>query len=181
VFRRPFVVVLLLGMLCLSSPSWADTLAEQNEETRITVALRVAPSEAQKLLPAPWQVNPFASGPSKDANFLIIFRDRALNLDAAGKPMEGGRERGVVIIVPAKHSQTGETALNVVRVFTANPKFIPGSYKNSTLTTVRWEQSLKASDLDSWSGTEVWEIGDKGGGKIQFSAEYQRAVPNQTK
>jgi hypothetical protein len=179
--HRQFVVVFLLGMLSLSSPSWAETLAEQNEETRITVALRVPQSEAQKLLPTPWQVNPLASGPSKDANFLLIFRDRALNLDAAGKPVEGGRERGVVIIVPAKHARTGEIALHVVRVFTANAKFLPGAYKNSALATVRWEQCIKASNLDSWSGAEVWEIGDKAGGIIKFSVEYQRAVPTQSK
>ncbi len=162
--RRCFAVVFLLGIVSVgglssTSPSWAATLVEQNVETRVALALRVPQAEAQSWLPAPWQVNPFASGPSKDANFLLIFRDRALVLDAQGKPVAGGRDRGAVLLIPAKHAQTGETSLYIVRVFTVNPQF-PDAYKNGALATVRWEQSLKASDLDSGVGAEAWGVRD---------------------
>ena len=184
--RRCFAVVCLLGIISVgglssASPSWAETLVEQNVETRVALALRVPQAEAQKWLPAPWQVNPFASGPSKAANFLLMFRDRALILDAEGKPVAGGRDRGVVLLIPAKQAQTGETALHIVRVFTVNPQFLPGAYKNSALATVRWEQSLKASDLDSGVGVEAWEVRDTAGGMIDFRVQYQRAVPTRSK
>jgi len=183
--HRCFVVVFLLGIVSVAgvsstSPGWAETLVEQNVETRVALALRVPQAEAQKWLPDPWQVNPFASGPSKDANFLLVFRDRTLVLDAEGKPVAGGRERGVVLLIPARHAQTGETGLYIVRVFTANPQF-PDAYKNGVLVTVRWEQSLKTSDLDSGVGAEAWEVRDKAGGMIELRLQYQRAVPTRSK
>lgn len=183
--RRLGVVLFLgigsVGSLSSTAPSWAETLVEQNVETRIAVALRVPQAEAQKWLPAPWQVNPFASGPSKDANFLLMFRDRALILDAEGKLAAGGRDRGVVLLIPAKHAQTGESSLYIVRVFTVNPQTLPGAYKNTALATVRWEQSLKASDLDSGVGAETWEVRDTTGGIIDLRLQYQRAVPTRSK
>ncbi len=176
-----FLGIVSVGSLVSASAGWAQALLEQNVETRVTLALRVPQAEAQKWLQAPWQVNPFASGPFKDANFLLIFRDRSLNLGADGKPVAGGRERGIVLVMPAKHAQTGETALHVVRVFTVNPQFVPGAYKNAGLVTVRWEQSLKATDTDSGAVAEVWEVRDKAGGVIDLRLQYQRGVSNQTK
>lgn len=177
--RQYFAVLCLLGILSSTSPSWAETRVEQNIETRITVALRVPQAEAQKWLPAPWQVNTIASGPSKEANLLLIFRDRTLNLDGKGKPVAGGAERGAIIIIPAKDTQTGETAMYVVRVFTAKLNSLPGEYNNAVLATVRYEQSFKASDLDFGIGNEIWEIRDKEGGAIYFDIQYQKEAPIQ--
>jgi len=179
--RRYIAALCFFGMLSSTSPTWAETQVEQNIETRVTVALRVPQAEAQKRLPAPWQVNPIASGPSKEANLLLIFRDRSLNLDGEGMPVTGGAERGAIIIIPAKDTQTGETAMYVVRVFTPKLQSIPGSYNNAVLATVRYEHSIKASDLDFGIGNDIWEIRDKGGGAIYFDIQYQREAPKQLK
>ncbi|HXN05520.1 MAG TPA: hypothetical protein VN944_00480 [Nitrospiria bacterium] len=179
--RQCFAVLFLLGTLSSPPASWAETRVEQNIEARITVALRVPQAEAQKFIPAPWLVNPLSSGPSKEANLLLTFRDRALNLDGEGVPVAGGAERGAIIIIPAKHAETGETAMYVVRVFTSKPQSLPGDYKNAALAEVRHEQSFKASDSDFGVGTDLWEVRDKSGGVIDFSLQYQKEAPVQTK
>ncbi|MGH7843671.1 MAG: hypothetical protein ACREQW_00665 [Candidatus Binatia bacterium] len=182
--RRHLAVLFLLGIISVGSlsSSWAETLVQQNVDTRVVVALRVSQAEAQNWLPAPWQVDPVASGPSKDANLLLVFLDRALNLDAEGKPVAGGTDRGLALVIPAKHAQTGEAAPYVIRVFTVNPQLLPGPYKNSALVaTVRREQTLKGTDLDAGVGTEAWEIRDTAGGMIDLRLQYQRAVPARSK
>jgi len=184
--RRSLAVLFLLGIVSVSglpssSPMRAETLVEQNVETRVSLALHVPQAEAQKWLPAPWQVSSLASGPSRGANLILMFRDRALILDGEGKPVSGGHERGLVLLIPAKHAQTGESSLYLVHVFTADPQLVPGAYKNSVPATVRWEQSLKAGDLDSGVETQVWEVRDKAGGTIDLRIQCQRAVPTRSK
>jgi hypothetical protein len=145
---RCFAVLLLLGIITVGSlslprPSWADTLVQQNVDTRVVLAFRVGQAALQSWVPAPWQVNPVATGPSKDANLMINFVDRVLNQDAEGKLVAGGYDRLVAVNVPAKHPETGEAGPFVMRIFTANPQSIPGHYKTSVQATVRREQALK--------------------------------------
>jgi hypothetical protein len=109
---RYLAVLLLLGIVSVGSlsstrPSWAETLVQQNVDTRVVLAFRVGEAELQGWLPAPWQVNPTATGPSKDANLTVTFIDRLLNQDSEGKPIAGGTDRLVALSVPAKQGQTG--------------------------------------------------------------------------
>src|SRR5919108_736992 len=105
---RCLAVLLLLGLISVGSlsstrPSWAETLVQQNVDNRIILAFRVGEAALQGWLPAPWQVTPVATGPSKDANLTVTFIDRLLNQDAEGKPIAGGTTQVVALSVPAKH------------------------------------------------------------------------------
>jgi hypothetical protein len=76
--RRSLAVLLLLGIFAvggLSStpPSSVETLVQQNVDTRVVLAFRVGHAALQKWLPAPWQVDPAATGLSKGANLTVSF------------------------------------------------------------------------------------------------------------
>lgn len=93
--RRCLTVLCLFGTIAVGSLSsthseWAETLVQQNVDTRVVLAFRVGQAALQSWLPAPWQVNPVATGPSKDANLMVTFIDRVLSQDAEGKPIAGG-------------------------------------------------------------------------------------------
>jgi hypothetical protein len=73
-------LALLVGLLTIGVAS-AETRVGSNVDVRTVVALKVAEAEAQKLLPAGWQVNPVASGPNQGANLTLTFIDQLLNQD----------------------------------------------------------------------------------------------------
>jgi hypothetical protein len=179
---RCLAVLLLLGIIAVGSlssprPSWADTLVQQNVDTRVVLAFRVGQAALQSWLPAPWQVNPVATGPSKDANLLINFIDRVLNQDAEGKLVAGGYDRLVSVNMPAKHPETGKAGPFVMRIFTVNPQSIPGNDKTSVQASVRREQALKWVDLEPGVGSELWEVRGTAGGMIGLQLQYRGAVP----
>ena len=167
--------------VALTPTTYAETLVQQNVDNNVVVTLRVAQAEAQSWLPAPWQVNPVASGPNKDANLLLVFFDRLLNLDGGGKPAAGGAERGLAVVVPAKNSKTDEIANYVVRIYTSNPQSVPGAYKNSAPATIQRDQTLKGADTSSGVVNEVWTLRDSSGGAVEFRTQYQRGVPARSK
>src|SRR5690242_20201336 len=121
------------GMPCPSSPlsrpmsvrrrvlptarGWAETMVQQNVDTRVVLAFRVNPAALQKWLPTPWQIAPIAAGPSKDANLTISFIDRLVNHDREGKLIATGTTRLAALVVPAKQAESGGTALMDIREF----------------------------------------------------------------
>jgi hypothetical protein len=173
-------VLVLVGIVaagCGPSSSSTETLVGSQVETRTVLALRVSEAELQGWLPAPWRVTPITSGPSKDANLLIVFRERLIDLDAGGKAVAGGVGREVVLAVPAKHPQKNEPAPVVIRVFTADPQAVPGPYKNSKKVTILRMQTVKGSDAGPGNGEEFWDLEDISGGKLELRFQFQRALP----
>ena len=184
--RRSLAVLLLLGIFAVGSlsstrPSWAETLVQQNVDTRVVLAFRVGHAGLERWLHAPWQVDPVATGPSKGANLTVSFIDRLLNQDGEGKVAAEPATRLVALVVPVKHGQTGETALFDIREYNAGPQGVPGPYKTGVSATIRREATLQGADLAPGAGSEMWEVKESGGGLIEFRVEYQRGIPSRTK
>jgi hypothetical protein len=115
----------------------------------------------------------------KDANLFLIFTDRSLGQDAQGKPAAGGTFRFLALVAPAKHSQTGDKALFVIRMYVPHEDInLYNPYKNSVRASIRREHILKGSDFSAGTGSDLWEIHDKDGGILQFQIDYQRAIPS---
>lgn len=172
-------LALLLGPLAAAIAS-SETRVGYDINVRTVVALKVAEAEAQKLLPAGWQVNPAASGPSQGANLNLVFIDELLSQDAEGKPKTSGVRR-LAFAVPAKNPATGAAGANVVRILTTSPDSIPGPYKTSAAGSLRLEQSIKATDMEPAVVTERWEVRDRSGGTVTLALEYTRALPTRSK
>jgi hypothetical protein len=173
--------IITVGSLWLTHSLWAETLVQQNVDTRVVLAFRVEQAALQKWLPAPWQIDPVATGPSQGANLTVGFIDQLLNQDGEGKPVAGGTTRIVALSVPAKHGHTGETAPFVLRAFDASPQGVPGPYKIAVAATIRREATLYGADLEPGTGSEMWEMQESGGGRIELRVEYQRGVPSRAK
>ena len=163
----------------LRPAAWAETLVETNVDTRLNLQFRVAEAALKSWVPAPWQINPAASGPGKDANLSVVLLQRLLVLGPDGKPTPGATHRTVALVVPAKNTQTDESAPVVIRVFTADPQGVPGPYKNSVKASVRRELTLKGDGNEPGAGSEQWQM-QTTGGSIEVQIAYQRGVPSRS-
>jgi hypothetical protein len=177
-------VLFLIGITCVASVALtavaqAETLVESSLFFRIYVAFSVDQKAAQEWLPAPWKVSSLPKGPFKDANLFVIFDDRFLNQDAEGKPTMGGTCRLAILVVLAKHPQTGEFSPFIIRAYI--PLDGPGAYKNAVKAMVRRGATLQGANLEPGTGTEVWRVWDSAGGVLEFWIDYQRAVPKRVK
>jgi len=177
-------LVLTLGLLVgliIAGVASSETKVGSNVDVRTVVALKIAETEAQKLLPPGWQVNPVASGPNQGANLTMTFIDQLLNQDPEGKAASGGSARTLAFGVPAKNTATGAAGNNVVRILAANRQAVPGPYKVAVPASVRLEQSIKATDMEPATVTERWEVRDQSGGTVTLALEYTRALPTRAK
>ena len=164
----------------LRSAAWAETLVETNVDSRLNLQFRVAEAALKSWVPAPWQINPATSGAAKDANLTVVLLQRLLVLGADGKPTAGPTHRTVALVVPAKNTQTDESAPMVIRVFTADPQGVPGPYKNSVRASVRRDLTLKGEGNEPGAGSEHWQM-QTDGGSIEVQLAYQRGVPSRSK
>jgi hypothetical protein len=179
-----FPVLIIIALLpftglSLTATVRAETLVGSNADSRLTVALSVRPEAAQAWLPAPWQVEPLSKGPFKGSNLGIVCIDRLLNQDPEGEPAGGGTFRLAALYVPAKNSQTGESAPFIIRVY--GPHAGAGPYKNSVQATVRREATMRGTDFEPGTGSEAWLVQDQAGGILKFRMNYRRALPTRSR
>jgi len=88
----------------------------------------------------------------------------------------------VALVAPAKHAQTGKSALFVIRVFAPHEDInLYNPYKNSVRATIRREYTFKGADLEPGTVSDLWELRDSAGGMLKFRIKYQRAVPRRVK
>ena len=177
-------VLYLIGIICLGSLAFttlaqAETLVESSIFFRIYVNFRVDDKALQAWLPDPWKAISLPKGPFKGSNLWVIFDDRFIVQDSEGKPVFGGCYRPAILVAFAKHPQTGEVAVFVIRVY--SPDGGPGPYKNSVRATVHREATLQGANMEPGAGSEVWKVQDSAGGILEFRMEYQRAVPKRMK
>jgi hypothetical protein len=162
-----FLVVVSLWSVVASQPVEGQTFTGiTGERNRITLAFHVQPEAAQALLPAPWRLDPLASGPFKGANLMVAFIDRIREDDPEGKPRYSGTNPFVVFSAPAKHPQTGAKATVLLGGFASNPANVPGFYQVYRSATVRVEHATRSCEPDVEEVTDFWEVRDATGTTI---------------
>jgi hypothetical protein len=160
----------------------AETLVETTVESRLILAFQAQESELQHWLPETWQVNPATAGPSKGANLSVVFVQKLRSETPEGKPSPfGGTARYVALVVPAKHTQTGEDSLFITRVYMTDNDRIPGPFKNAVKADVRRELALRGENLSPGTGSEEWEMKEAGGGTIAVRLAYLQSVLDRAK
>lgn len=174
------LTLLTLAVLATAVPAGAETPVESNVDSRVVLAFRVAESQLQMWVPAPWQIAPPASGPSKDANLNATFVQRLLSQNAEGKSHPASLNRVVAFNVPVKNPQTGDAGPMVIRIFATDHGGLPGPYKNSVKASIRREQTHEGANLEPGSATERWLM-QSDGGTIEMEVAYQRGVPTRVK
>jgi hypothetical protein len=174
-------VLLVMGVWALGDLLTACSAVPQTfigvhgDRLRLTLGFRVNPEAIQRRLPAPWQLYPPASGPFKGANIFVVLVDRVRDDDAEGKPRSQGAERIINVAVPARHSETAETASVILGGWASTPANVPGFYQVYRRATVRVEHALKGQDGDAEEVMELWEVQDADGtGGMQLRLQALR-------
>jgi hypothetical protein len=173
--------MLVALLLLAASPVFAqekEKLSAVDLSVRFSLAFKVSDTAAQKLLPAGFEVNPAAAGPTKGANLNITFIDYLMAQEPDGKILPPTPV--VAINVPAKKTATGEAAGMVVAGFTAQAA-APGAYfvfAPAKLALSR--QSRTDSDGKAVIG-ETWQIKADDGAAVDVELEFARGTLDRRK
>jgi hypothetical protein len=132
-------VLFLIGIICVGSVAFttlaqAETLVESQLYFRIYVAFSVDQKAVQTWLPDPWKAVSLPKGPFKGANLYVLFDDKLLNQIGEGKSAKAEVYHAAILVTFAKHPQTGDFAVFVIRVY--SPHGGPVPYKNTVKATV---------------------------------------------
>jgi hypothetical protein len=159
----------------LSLPARAETPVERYVEIRTVLGFRVASEAAQSLLPAEWEPAPLA-GPNQGVNLLVVLSERALRETADGKPIDGGRSRSVIFVVPAKETAGAAKGSTVVLVLAPPPENTPGVYGTAVRSQVEMSRSRRI-DATGDLGSESWNAITEDGAKLEVEVRYARSTP----
>jgi hypothetical protein len=164
------------------STSIALRHVESDVERRVQIAFSVAPGKVQRFLPPLWEAASMPPGASDGANLLIAFRNRlhTVYYDGVGKARLGEQDRGIVVLVVARHAEDGEVGFWVVRSLAASPSSIPGPYRNSKPATIHMEQRMASDEPIGSLGIESWQIHDQAGHSLLMYLHYRVGTPIQS-
>jgi hypothetical protein len=165
---------LLVAALTAAAPAWGEKHVQSTLDSRLILAFKANAAEVQRWLPAPWVINPVASGPSKDANVTLTFLERLLDQGPDGKPAEIPTYRNVVVGIPARNPQTGESGPVLVRIFTTASA--PGFYKTGVRAAVERETASSGVGSDPGTASERWELKDGKGNTLLLQVRYERST-----
>jgi hypothetical protein len=172
--KFPMVAALALTGL-LSFHARAETPVERYVEIRTTLGFRVTSEAAQSLLPSGWAPAPLA-GPNQGVNLLVVLSERALRETADGKPIDGGRSRSVIFLVPAKETAGPGKGSTIVLVLAPAPESIPGAYGTAVRSQVDMTRSRRIEEKADF-GSESWSAVTEDGGKMEVDLRYARSTP----
>jgi len=174
---KPIVFGVCSAALIASLPAWSQKHVQSTFESRLVLAYKINAAELQRWIPSPWQSQPADSGPAKDANLIVNFVDRHLDLGADGKPVKLPSYRVMALAVPARNPQTGEAGPLVVRIYNSSPDAVPGFYKTAVLASVERELSSRGSGTTVGMANDRWLVKDAKGGTLELQVEYERGIP----
>jgi hypothetical protein len=161
------------GLLPLAAG--AETPVERYVEIRTVLGFRIAPEVAQSLLPSGWEPAPLG-GANQGVNLVINLSERVLRETTDGKPIDGGRSRSVIFVVPAKETAGAGRGSTVVLVLAPPPESTPGAYGTAVRSQVEMTRSRHISatvDL----GSESWSAVTEDGSKLEVALQYARSTP----
>jgi hypothetical protein len=141
-------------------------------EARIVLAFQVRQKAVQSLLPTGWLPCPLTTGPGKGANLTVSFIDQLFVQTSDGKTQDISPVGALGI--PAKQTDTGETAVMVFGGFSPNPRYAPGVYGNFVLARPAVERSIGIDEAGTSHAQECWEFCSDGGEGISLDLRYAR-------
>lgn len=172
----------LIAFLCTALPSGAalaqEKLTGSNVDVRTGLAFKALDATVQKLLPAGWELNAPASGPTRGANLSVTLLEQVTSQDAEGKPV--APLRGAVMTIPAK--KTGSDAAGPM-VFAGlfPPAATPGAYGVYLPARVTVERRLRTDAEGKTTVDESWELRGEDGHALQIQLQYVRATAARSK
>jgi hypothetical protein len=168
---------LMIALALTAGGALAETHTENVvAEQRTYVFLQVAPSAAQAFVPQGWTLNPAAMGPTKDANFIMVWIDRKLALTPDGKPLQSGTNRLLVLLAPVR-SPSGDAVNMVVGGYSMDPQGAPGAYKLYGAGPVTVDRVEKSNGKLESTVEETWAAKGPDGVSVDLRLSFTRGVP----
>lgn len=173
-FRLPGLAALVCVAPLFAAPASAQTanLTEWSSETRMVLNFRVNAERLQAMLPAGWTLAPSTSAATPGANLNVTMMERAIVLDPQGKPLKSGTSRYVVLGVPARQAQSGQTNTIIVSGISPEGEGAYGVYQTATAAKV--ERSVSGDGEGQARMQESWQFVAASGDRIELRAAYRR-------
>ena len=159
-------------------------LVDTTVGTRLLLGFIVPAAALQQRLPQPWQLSSlpasFLSALGLNAqrlpelpNLMLVFNDLLLNQDGQGRVQADASARYVGFNIPAANPETGEQGMMHFRIFTGNPRSVPGRFRDALPARVRHEQRIIGEGTSS-TVMEAFELHPEIGGIIDLQVTYER-------
>jgi hypothetical protein len=171
------IVAALAAWGLLVTGARAESLTEDNVESRFVLAFQADAGALQKRLPPDLEVAPAPAGPVQGANLFVVLYDRFLQQDPAGKTTATATLRFGVIVAAVKSRATGKPAFAVLRGFSPSSELVPGYYKVNVSAEVEHEIASAAKALEPGRAKEAWKVKAASGDAFRIRVEYARGVP----
>jgi len=170
-------VAATFGLATALSPAMtrAQTPVERYVEVRTVLGFRVSPAAAQSLVPAGWQPVQLA-GPTQGVNLNVILTERVLRETSDGKPIDGGRSRSVIFVVPAREAAGPGRGAMVALVLAPPPESVPGAYGVAVRSEIEMTRS-RHFGAGGETGAETWSVVTNKDDRLEVEAKYTRATP----
>ena len=160
--------------LVLPLTASAQNVTEWSSETRTGLAFRVKADVLARLLPPGWVSVPSMAPGTPGANLNVTMMERAIVLDPQGKPVRSGSSRYVVLGVPAKNTQTGQT--NTIIVGGLSPEGAGAYGVYLTATAAHLERTTSGEAEGAARVQEAWEFSAASGERIDLRLTYRRGT-----
>lgn len=176
---RKLVTAMLGAVAFVFSGLTIEALAQEklsgtNQDSRIVLAFKVSDATLKKLLPAGWESNPAASGPTKGANLSLVLVNSLSAQDAEGKPAKPNR--GIAVVIPAK--KTGSDAAGPMVVGGLfEPHYAPGAYGVFLPAKVTIDRKVHSDPEGKVTVDETWNVQGNEGHSIQARVAYALGTP----
>jgi hypothetical protein len=93
-----------------------------------------------------------------------------------GKPIDGGRSRSIIFVVPAKEAAGAGKGNAIVLVLAPPPESTPGVYGTAVRSQLEMTRSRRI-DATADVGWESWNAITEDGAKLNVELRYVRATP----
>jgi hypothetical protein len=162
-------------LLLVASPALGqERLVANDISVRTFLNFKVQDAAVEKTLPAGWETNPPASGPSKGFNLSVFLVDFQIVQDPDGKPLPA--RPVVALVIPARKIGSNAPANMVAGGFTAQAG-TPGPYGNFSLAKVTVDRRSHTETDGKSVIEEAWEMKADDGGALDVQLQFVRGVP----
>lgn len=145
----------------------AETFVGTNVDSRVVVGFDAADAGVAGIMPEGWTPVAFPSGPLAGADMLLVLIDRALQMDAEGKPVSPASSRHVVLASLGKQTDGDVVHLFVHRLYSSDPA--PNPYGNSVAAQVDRKQTEEGPADGGRKRADSWRAAPEGGGVLSVS------------
>ena len=180
--RNVLTALLLLAALpAASAPASAqdqEKLFATDLSARTVLAFKVPDAVVQKFLPAGFELNSPAAGPSKGYNLGITMIDYVVAQDPDGKPLPP--ETTLAINMPAKKTATGEAVTVVFAGFVAQAS-APGPYSVFAPAKITVDRRVTTGPDGKTIVDESWVATADDGSALEVGLQFARGAPTRSK